>query len=91
MKYPIKSILETISTKVFIMNDVDSAKKYCINEIEKHNIDSIEKTKMLNEIKSFTKLNKLSHYLCNALLKFEGLGMNNFKRTCKEQAIENQN
>ena len=72
------SILNRITEKVFCADNLANAKIVFINEITNSKIDNIVKNKMLNEINNIKSLVKLQSYLCNALLRFEGLSINKY-------------
>ena len=85
MKYQIKSILEEISSKVFSMKNLDDAKKFIIVFVETKGINEKDKKSLLTETANAKSLTRLQTYLCNALLKYEGLGMAQLNKTDKEQ------
>jgi hypothetical protein len=75
MKYPIKSVLEEISTAVFSMRNLNEAKDYIINFINEKRINDKDKESIINATRDAKSLTSLQTYLCNALLKYEGLGV----------------
>jgi len=75
-KFPIKSVFEQISTEVFKMSNVDKAKSFISGFLEEKNINAIDKKTILYNVDSCKTMNKLQSYLCNSLLKFEGMGVN---------------
>jgi hypothetical protein len=75
MKYPIKSVLEEISTAVFSMRNLNEAKDYIINFINEKRINDKDKENIINATRDAKSLTSLQTYLCNALLKYEGLGV----------------
>ena len=78
MKTQLKSTLETICSEVFNVKDVNKAKDIAVKHLEQTEVK--DKDKMIKEIKGFTHINALQRYVCNALLKFEGLGMNQLSK-----------
>ena len=88
MKHPIKSILEQISSQVFVMKNLDEAKDFVKDFVKDKNINEQDKISILRETENAKSLIKFQTYLCNALLKYEGMGMNQFNKTAKEAAIE---
>ena len=75
-KFPIKSIFEQISNEVFQMSNVDKAKAFISEFLEQKNINSIDKKTILYNVDNCKSMHKLQSYLCNSLLKFEGMGVN---------------
>jgi len=75
-KFPIKSVFEQISTEVFKMSNVDKAKSFISGFLEEKNINAIDKKTILYNVDSCKTMNKLQSYLCNSILKFEGMGVN---------------
>jgi hypothetical protein len=76
----LNSILNRITEKVFCAKNLVDAKIIFIKELENSKIDNIAKNKMLFEIDNIKSLVKLQSYLCNALLRFEGLSVNKYKK-----------
>jgi len=76
MKYQIKSIFEQISSTVFSMTDVNEAKAFIINFVNDKNINETDKIQILNNIQPIKSITKLQTYLCNSLLKYEGMSVN---------------
>ena len=86
MSYPIKSIFEQISIEVFKITDLGKAKEYVVNFVSTKQINDKDKQSILKETNNAKSLYKLQQYICNALLKYEGLSLN--KHTT-EKAIDN--
>lgn len=84
MKTQLKSTLETICNEVFSMKDVVKAKEIAVKHLEQTGVK--DKDKMIKEIKTFSNMTSLQRYVCNALLKFEGLGMNQLTKEKPETA-----
>jgi hypothetical protein len=75
-KFQIKSVLEQISTQVFTMNNVVSAKSYISGFLSETKINEVDKKGILYKVESCKSIGQLQSYLCNSLLKFEGMGLN---------------
>lgn len=90
MKYQIKSILEQIASKVFQMKDLQEAKNFIAKFVEDKNINDKDKKDIIRNVRETTHINALYKYLSNALLKFEGLGMNQINKTAREVASETE-
>jgi hypothetical protein len=76
--FPIKSVLDRISDDVFKAKSVSEAKTLFIDYINSTKIKDTDKSKMVSEVDNIKSLTKFQTYFCNALLKFEGLGINKF-------------
>lgn len=75
MKHPIKSVLEQISTTVFTMRNLNEAKEHIINFMNEKHINDKDKESIIKATQDAKSLTSLQTYLCNALLKYEGLGV----------------
>jgi len=84
----IKSIFEQISEQLFTMNDLNDAKKFIIGFIDGKNINEKDRQTIIRETNNAKTLVKLQGYLCNCLLKYEGMGVNQINKTSKEAAVE---
>jgi F0F1-type ATP synthase delta subunit len=72
----IKSVLEQIAATVFTMTNVTDAKNYINEFINSKDINDKDKASIVKAVAEIKSLIKLQTYLCNALLKYEGMGMN---------------
>jgi len=88
MKHPIKSIFEQISEKLFTIKDVNEAKSFIVDFVSTKNINEKDKQNILKAVNESKTLYKIQNYVCNSLLKYEGLGMNNFDKTARQAAAE---
>lgn len=87
-KVPIKSIFEQISSKVFLMTSLAEAKTFVTEFVNSKDINEHDKFNILHEVNNAKSLVRFQTYICNALLKYEGMGMNQFNKTAKEAAAE---
>jgi hypothetical protein len=87
-KVPIKSIFEQISSKVFLMTSLAEAKIFVTEFVNSKDINEHDKFYILQEINNAKSLVRFQTYICNALLKYEGMGMNQINKTAKEAAAE---
>jgi len=71
----IKSIFEQISTQVFQMTDVVEAKTFITSFLEQKSIKEEDKKQILRNLQQIKNISRLHTYLCNSLLKYEGLGV----------------
>jgi hypothetical protein len=78
----IKSVLEAISTAVFTTkwNSLEEAKQYVINAMEGKSINLNDYLAINKAVKEAPTMVKLQQYLCNSLLKYEGMGVGAKKR-----------
>lgn len=88
MKYSIKSIFAQISEQVFTMSSLSQAQEFIVDFVNGKNINDKDKQNILYETNNAKSLMRLQTYICNALLKFEGMGMNKMNKTAKEDAAE---
>lgn len=78
-KVQIKSIFEQISQDVFTMNDINVIKQHVIDFVNTKNIEGKDKQGIIKNISECKNVMAAQRYICNALLKFEGLSVNNYK------------
>lgn len=69
-----QSTLTQIAQQVFTATSLTQAKTMIQNHIGETRIKDADKTTILSNTNSIKSLTKLQSYLCNSLLKFEGLG-----------------
>ncbi len=74
--FKIKSIFEQIATQVFTMKDINTAKTFIIEFVGGKDINDMDKKLILNNIKDIKNMTKLQMYICNSLLKYEGMSVN---------------
>lgn len=84
----IKSIFEQISEQVFVMTDLNKAKQYVKDFVTDKNINEKDKQSILREVNNAKSLVKFQQYICNALLKYEGMGVGKINKTAKESEAE---
>jgi hypothetical protein len=72
----IQSTLTKIAEKVFTAKSCDDAKKIALDYLSESKINEEDRVKMIEEIQQKKELVKLQMYIANALLKFEGLSVN---------------
>lgn len=82
----LKSIFEQISEEVFKMRDLNEAKKFVTEFVQNKNINDKDKQSIINEVNNAKNLVRFQTYICNALLKFEGLGVAQLNKISKESA-----
>jgi F0F1-type ATP synthase delta subunit len=76
----IKSVLEQIAATVFTMTNVADAKNYINEFINSKDINDKDKASIIKAVAEIKSMIKLQTYLCNALLKYEGMGMNQINK-----------
>jgi hypothetical protein len=86
--YYLKSVLEQIADQIFTMKDVNQAKKFITTFVSDKGINEKDKLNILESVGKCKNLYLVQMYICNSLLKYEGLGMNNFNKTSKQAAID---
>lgn len=86
----IKSILEQISSEVFVMRDLSQAKLFISEFVVNKGINEKDKQSILSVTSECKTMVKLQMYLCNALLKYEGMGVAQLNKTAKQVASESK-
>lgn len=69
-----QSTLTQIAQQVFTASSLTQAKQMIQNHIGETRIKDADKNAILTNVNNIKSLTKLQSYLCNSLLKFEGLG-----------------
>jgi len=72
----IKSIFEQIAAQIFTMKDINAAKTFISEFVNDKNINEQDKKVILNNIRDIKNIIKLQTYICNSLLKYEGMSVN---------------
>jgi hypothetical protein len=75
-KFPIRSVFEQIATEVFQMSNVNVAKEFISNFLKEKKIKEEDKKVILYNVSNCKSMNMLQRYICNSLLKFEGMSLN---------------
>lgn len=86
MKKPkpqIKSVLEPICSKVFEARSIDEAKQIIIDHLNDKSINEEDKNTILTNVSEIKTLTKLHYYICNSLLTYEGMGLNQLENGTK--------
>jgi hypothetical protein len=90
MKVQIKSIFEQIAENVFKMNNVGVAKQFIVEFVNNKDIKEEDKKTILKNVNDCKSITKLQTYICNSLLQYEGMGMNQINKTAREAAAETE-
>lgn len=77
-KVNIKSIFEEISQEVFKMNSINDIQTYVTEFVNNKNIDPKDKQSILTNIMNCQNVKRAQSYICNSLLRFEGLSVNKY-------------
>lgn len=80
-KFISKSILEDISTPVFQAKTLQEAQTLITDYVNTRQIDKDDKESILSSTSECKTLAKLQSYICNSLLRFEGLSVNSYGKT----------
>jgi hypothetical protein len=72
----IKSIFEQISEKVFTMRNLGEAQKFIVDFVNEKKINEKDKQSIITNTLNAKSIQRLQTYLCNSLLKYEGMGVN---------------
>lgn len=75
MSVKIKSIFEAIALDVFAAKSLTVVQQSIKEYVESKDIKEVDKKQILREVSSAKSLIKLQTYVCNSLLKYEGMGV----------------
>lgn len=75
-KFQIKSIFEQIAEQVFDMKDVNAAKQFITEFVNNKDIKEQDKKIIITNVNACKHMYKVQSYICNSLLKYEGMGVN---------------
>ncbi len=78
MKFKIKSVFEQIASNVFQMKNVEQAKQYITEFVNSKEIKDTDKQLIVNNVSNCRNILQIQRYICNALLKYEGMSVNKF-------------
>ena len=76
-KVQIKSIFEQIAEKVFVMNNINEVKAFVKSFVEGKNINNVDKNIILMNVEKCKNVTMVQRYICNSLLKYEGMSVAN--------------
>ena len=88
MKITIISIFEEISTVVFPMKSLTEAQTYTIKHVQNSRINEHDKAAITRTISDCISLIQLQRYICNSLLKYEGMGADKVNKSARKAARE---
>ena len=88
MKVTIVSIFEEISIAVFPMRSLTEAQTYTIKHVQDSRINEHDKAAITRAISDCKSLIQFQRYICNALLKYEGMGVDNMNKSARKAAQE---
>jgi len=71
-----------------MMTNLGEAKRFVISFVNSKDINEQDKINILREVNNTQSLVRFQTYICNSLLKYEGMGMNQINKTAKEAATE---
>lgn len=91
MKIQIKSIFEQIAQQVFTMKDVNQAKQFITEFVNDKGIKDEDKQLILKNISECKTMNRIHTYICNSLLKYEGMGVGKPVKETKTEPLGIQN
>jgi len=75
MSVKIKSIFEAIALDVFAAKSLPVVQQSIKEYVESKDIKEVDKKQILKEVSESKSLIKLQTYICNSLLKYEGMGV----------------
>jgi hypothetical protein len=73
--FQIKSVFEQIAEQVFTMRDVNKAKSFINEFITSKGINGVDKQVIVNNVSKCTNMPAIQRYVCNSLLKYEGMSL----------------
>tara|TARA_R110002050_G_scaffold206254_1_gene341933 strand:- start:251 stop:475 length:225 start_codon:yes stop_codon:yes gene_type:complete len=71
----ITSTLASIAQQVFVSTNVTEAKAIVISHIDSTRIKEADKDTIIKNLHGMKSLGRVQTYLCNSLLRYEGLGL----------------
>lgn len=74
-KFQIKSIFEQIAQQVFAMKDPVAAKQFIVEFVNSKGIADDDKAVIIANVNACKTISKIQTYICNSLLKYEGMGV----------------
>ena len=78
MKFKIKSVFEQIASNVFQMKSIEKAKQYITEFVNSKEIKDTDKQLIINNVSNCRNILQIQRYICNSLLKYEGMSVNKF-------------
>lgn len=75
-----KSVLTGISEQVFTASTLSEAKEIMFARLASTNVNPEQKKIMMDNVYSIDTLANLQKYLCNSILRFEGMSVNRYKK-----------
>lgn len=84
----LKSVLEEISEPVFKAKTLDEGKQIIIKYMDEKKINDDDKKTIIKNVNECKTLIKLQTYLCNSILQFEQLGLNQLNKSAKQAAVD---
>lgn len=75
-KVQIKSIFEQIASEVFNMKDVNKVKQFITEFVNNKKIKDEDKTIIIDNVNKCKYLYQIQSYICNSLLRYEGMSLN---------------
>lgn len=75
MSVKIKSIFEAVALEVFAAKSLPVVQQSIKEYVESKDIKEVDKKQILKEVSESKSLIKLQTYICNSLLKYEGMGV----------------
>lgn len=86
-KVQIKSIFEQISQQVFAMKSLTEVDNI-IEFVNSKDIDNKDKITIVRTLRECPNVKRIQSYVCNSLLKYEGLSVNKYDSDKKEVVEE---
>lgn len=83
-----KSVLEEISQPVFKAKTLDEGKQIIIKCMNEKKINDDDKKTIIKNVNECKTLIKLQTYICNSILQFEQLGVNQLNKSARAAAAE---
>ena len=84
MKFKIKSVFEQIASNVFQMKSIEQAKQYITEFVNSKEIKDTDKQLIINNVSNCRNILQIQRYICNSLLKYEGMSVNKFNSENKK-------
>lgn len=79
-KVQIHSVLAEIASDVFVMRNLSDAQTFIIAFLDKKQIDCVMKKTIVAQVVGCKNIVMLQKYICNSLLRYEGLSVNAYDK-----------
>jgi hypothetical protein len=90
VKVQVKSIFEQIKDEVFAAKNINDIKAFVVDFVQNKNIEDKDKQAIIKSVSEIKTVAKFQLYICNSLLKYEGMGVNRFEKSKDKDKTEQE-